>query len=533
MASLRHLWYNLILLLTLYSSPIHAALTKTYSPLSPTAYTALHNPARGLVYQQDIYLSDPSTYLTTSSLHAALSAPANAGITLIQPMIYLDTAVSGSPLSSTDLASISSTINAIRTSSLKAVVRFAYTASSTASPTEPAPHAIIAHIAQLVPLLQSASDILLTVQLGFIGAWGEGYYTFPSFGSLGTINSTQQAARNAVADALLAAVPYPIQLEMRTPAFKQALLTSTAVSVDAASAFSNETGARIGHFDDCFLASPSDEGTYREVAADGPDHVYITEESRYTVRGGETCVPTKAALYQCKAALEALQREHWSWLHVWNAQYTKAWKKGGCWATIQAGLGYAVGLKQGVFEVGGQADADAVGWRDVSVVNKGFASPMLEYTLEVLLVPSVLVSGSGSSTDGKGNFTGYAATLPLALVDVRTWSGLAEGGMTALPDVNFFASNSSSPTNDSGPFEMFWNIHDSNPTAATNPAYRIMLGNVVNASSSAPKWIANTRINRLGVTVEGLRTNVESGGGVAVEMSKTSFQVSGQKVLVW
>jgi len=105
--------------------------------------------------------------------------------------------------------------------------------------------------------------------------------------------------------------------------------------------------------------------------------------------------------------------------------------------------------------------------------------------------------------------------------------------MTALPDVNFFAANGSSPTDDSGPFEMFWNIHDSNLAAATNPAYRIMLDNVANASSSPQKWIANTRINRLGVTVESLGSDVGSGNGVVVEMSRTSFQVNGQKVLVW
>jgi len=192
-------------------------------------------------------------------------------------------------------------------------------------------------------------------------------------------------------------------------------------------------------------------------------------------------------------------------------------------------LGYKVGLQQGVFEVGGQADGGAVGWRGVSVVNGGFATPMLEYVLEVLLVPSVLVS----STSLKGNFTGYTATIPLALVDVRTWSGLAEGGMTALPDVSFFAANSTSSTTIPGPFEMFWNIHDSNPAAATNPAYRIMLDNVANASSSAVKWVMNTRINRLGVTVQGLGNDVGSGEGVAVEMKTTSFGVNGQKVLVW
>ena len=154
---------------------------------------------------------------------------------------------------------------------------------------------------------------------------------------------------------------------------------------------------------------------------------------------------------------------------------------------------------------------------------------MLEYMLEVLLVPSVLVS----STSVKGNFTGYAATIPLSLVDVRTWSGLAEGAITTLANINFFAANDSSSTTIAGPFEMFWNIRNSNPAAATNAAYRIMLDNVVTASTSAAKWIANTRINRLGITVEALGNDVGSGGGVAVEMKTTSFGVNGQKVLVW
>ena len=84
--------------------------------------------------------------------------------------------------------------------------------------------------------------------------------------------------------------------------------------------------------------------------------------------------------------------------------------------------------------------------------------------LEVLLVPSVLVNGSGPGS----NFTGYAATLPLSLVDVRTWSGLVDGSITVLPEVIFSAANGDEA---SGLFKMFWNIHDSNPAAATNPAW--------------------------------------------------------------
>ena len=41
-----------------------------------------------------------------------------------------------------------------------------------------------------------------------------------------------------------------------------------------------------GHHNDCFLASSTDFGTYDDKSVEYP---YLTEDTKYTVMGGETC----------------------------------------------------------------------------------------------------------------------------------------------------------------------------------------------------------------------------------------------------
>jgi len=311
---------------------------------------------------------------------------------------------------------------------------------------------------------------------------------------------------------------------MRTPALKQAFLNSSLVSVTEENAFNaGDLGASIGHFDDCFLASPDDQGAYRESSLTGPDHMYVAAESQWTVRGGETCVPSKASLYSCPRALKVLEQEHWTFLHIWNPKYVTAWKNGGCWKAIQARLGYWLTIAHGTFLTGSDEDDMVVGWKNLTGTNLGFAAPMMKYELEVLLIPSALVS-AGST----GNFTGFTTTVPLVnasspSLDLRYFTG-----SLAFPDISLCQS----PVNavdTTGGFEMFWNIHSGGSSV---PAYRIMLGQAANASTPAPSWLGKTRINRLGVSVEALPLDIDC-MQCNQRMTATSFTVDGEGVLVW
>jgi len=519
----------LLLFLALLSSHslVFAATYKSYIPTSATDYIALRNPGRGLLYQQDIFLSQPDTYITPSVLKSALSSKPTPGIDLIQLVIYLDNAISGTPLNTANLAAIATMFNNIRDAGVVSIVRFAYTDRQSASIPEPAPDAVVNHIQQLAPLLQAASDVILTVQLGFIGVWGEGYYTSSYYGKAGVYSPAQQAARDQVTTALLEALePSRTQIQMRTPALKQAFLNSSEVSVTEQNAFSiSDVGAHIGHFDDCFLASPDDQGTYRESSLSGSDHAYIAAESQWTVRGGETCVPSKASLYSCPRALKVLEQEHWTFLHIWNAKYVSAWKKGGCWQNIQAKLGYWLTIKQGTFLTGSDDDDKdkVVGWKNLTGVNLGFAAPMMKYELEILLIPSSLVQ-AGS----KGNSTGFSTTISLAdaslpSLDMRYWTG-----SLAFPDVSLCQSPGSS-INTTDSFELFWNIKG---VSNSDPSYRILLGQAARTSTPAPLWLGKTRINRLGVSVEALPQD-NAGLRCNQRMTAMSFMVDENGVLVW
>lgn len=67
----------------------------------------------------------------------------------------------------------------------------------------------------------------MSVQAGFIGTWGEWYYSThystPGLGGSYAPTPRQQADRNTITTALLDAVPRSRMLQLRTPSYKQVL----------------------------------------------------------------------------------------------------------------------------------------------------------------------------------------------------------------------------------------------------------------------------------------------------------------------
>lgn len=238
---------------------------RAYTQLNDTAYTALLNPSRGFIEQEDVYLSDSSTYVTASTLEW----PASFNSVIQQAMIYLDTHLDGSAITATELTSLDTMFAAYRSAGMKVVVRFAYTTETTGT-TDVNVTAMAAQIKQLGPLMTKYADIVFVIQQGFIGAWGEQYYS-SNFGNDGTVTDAQWADRNTIAKDLLAIVPSGSFGQMRTPAYKQKLLNSTAVSVTSSNKFTSGVGPQIGHFDDCLFGSTTDEGALSYAYAFGRD----------------------------------------------------------------------------------------------------------------------------------------------------------------------------------------------------------------------------------------------------------------------
>src|SRR4029453_10691495 len=116
------------------------------------------------------------------------------------------------------------------------------------------------------------------------------------------------ATRKRIYDALLAALPDDRMTLTRRPSFKR---DAYGGPLTTPTAFASTPLARIGHLNDCFLASASDEGTY-QVAGEEP---YAVADSAFVPVGGETCAvnPPRSA---CPSALTEMARLHWSFINT-------------------------------------------------------------------------------------------------------------------------------------------------------------------------------------------------------------------------
>ena len=140
------------------------------------------------------------------------------------------------PLSAALLTNIQADFDNARAAGVKLIPRFVYTTTATAGscaegficpPYGDAPKAVVLnHIEQLKPLLIQNADVIACMQMGFIGTWGENYYT-DYFGDASSNQSAQKLLDNNLQDrfdvlqALLNALPKDRMVQVRYPQFKQ------------------------------------------------------------------------------------------------------------------------------------------------------------------------------------------------------------------------------------------------------------------------------------------------------------------------
>ena len=242
------------------------------------------------------------------------------------------------------LGTIRSLFAAVREGGAKCVLRFCYSNgySEKDKPWDATPEQVLRHIAQVKPLIQENYDIILVVQTGFVGSWGEWYYTE---------NFNDNASRKSVVDAMLDAVPDNRQIELRTPAFKMTLYGySLADTLTRTTAHRNDIKGRLGGHNDCYLAGANDQGTYRG----SNDRNYWGAESAYTIMGGETCAVSeycncvpKDENSKYKGALADLAFYHFTYLNQnYNTAVLSRWRSQGCFEEIQKRLGYRYVLEK-------------------------------------------------------------------------------------------------------------------------------------------------------------------------------------------
>jgi hypothetical protein len=356
------------------------------SGLTAVAYGAdpdsiFANPERGFYQVNEV---QASSYQALSQAWLQNLRTQNA-ISLVFHMVYLDSFV-GSELSQGFLDALAADFATLRKAGLKAVLRFAYTSNSTKPYGDASKTRVLGHIAQLKPVLFANSDVIAVMQAGFVGAWGEWYYT-DFFGDNGAVSASQWTDRQEVVNALLDALDLGRPIQLRTPAFKQHFYGTLALT--SAEAFTATAKARVGHHNDCFLASSDDMGTYANVTA---DKAYLAQENLYLPQGGETCATSTYSTWS--NAQTDMNNLHWSFLNLaYHPDVLASW--GTNIDIARRKLGYRLSLVSGAYAASVQAGSDF----DVQVTirNDGFAPPFAPRQLNFIL---------------RGASTSYVAKLP-------------------------------------------------------------------------------------------------------------------------
>ena len=400
-------------------------------PLVTRAFTAssapLLNPERGWMQGGGVAM------LATDDL-SKLRAE---GYTLVYGDVRLDAWRTSKTLDPARLTGLDAAFASARAAGVKVVLRFSYNDPNTGPSEDAALDVVLAHLDQLAPIVRKNADVIAVWEAGFIGQWGEWH------GSTNGLDTP--TARKAVVDAELAALPASRAVQVRTPMFKADWFPAPLTD---AQAFDGSAQARIGHHDDCFLASADDYGTYDAPVGKWMD--YVAADTRFTPIGGETCAvyPAKTA---CDPARAEMARLHWSFLNDrYHPDVLAGWKTGGCSDDIGNRLGYRLSMTEAAWSA--RVRPGGVLHVTLSLSNSGYAAMFNPRGAHLALI---------------GPSTTKPAVLPT--IDPRRWAP----GAPSTIDVRLRIPASIAP----GSYRLALWLPDDAPAIHERPEYAVRLSN--------------------------------------------------------
>jgi hypothetical protein len=463
------------------------------------------NPERGFYHPTDTRASAFEA-LDEAELkgYRSPSRASNATYDVVSTLVYRDFVLDKfrtGPINEATLSNLGADFNTVRQAGIKMIVRFTYTLETKEGncpdkaicpPYGDAPkNIVLGHIGQLKPLLQQHADVIAFVQMGFIGIWGENYYT-DYFGDAsanskeGKLLDQNWQDRAEVLKALLDATPKEIMVQVRTPQTKQRQVYGiqsavTSAPLTDAEAFTNSDKARIGFHNDCFISSPDDYGTYDDYGNSSTPHksetaalkAYFAADSKYVVVGGETCSDDYSPQNDCPPsgiAEQEMKNMHYTYLNTsYNNNVNNDWVDGGCMDNIKKNLGYRLLLKTATLP-SSVSKEDPLKIK-ITLENVGYTSPVNARPVQLIL---------RNTSDKK------VYTLPLD-TDLRKWYP----GQTTL-ETNVLLSTASVPA---GTYELLLGLPDAHASIAERPEYAIRLANT-------GVWEEQTGYNKLNHTLE-------------------------------
>jgi hypothetical protein len=186
---------------------------------------------------------------------------------------------------------------------------------------------ILTHLKQLGEVYTKYADVISYVELGMYGPWGE-------------MHTSKCCTTDNVTEALntlLEATPDTIKIGVRTPNYVAAWLGISTSDFDvnsdvfkAAVAQKGKDAYRVGMYNDGYLGSSSDLGTFSAVKRQKGVE-WLGEFAKYTLYGGECVRDTGNTVIGAYNTIDYISKEafqtHTSYLNIsWNDSVISAWK---------------------------------------------------------------------------------------------------------------------------------------------------------------------------------------------------------------
>ena len=426
--------------------------TLTVSATGGAAYpideTDFPNPERGFYEHAEWSHASRGNY-NDNLWDSYFTDAAAANRSLLLRIYYLDTDElrQNKQLPNGFITMFNNDMQKIRNNGMKCILRFAYDKNSGDGFQDASPATWETHLAQLKPYLQANADVIYVVQAGFLGVWGEWYYS-----SLGTGDEIEWSYRQNLIDQLLDAVPANRYVQLRTPLFKKTYLGNNS-PLTSALAYHGSDQARLGHHNDAFLNGEKNQGTYGDRTE---DMKYIAQECLYVPIGGETNLDNgKSDIYNtwCKGSIAEAEMAqlHYSYLnHSYSEYVTDQWKDEGAYARISRNMGYRFQLLSASFDA--QVVAGTSMNVQLNIKNVGYAPLYNERYAYIVL---------------KNNTNTYS--IPLSS-DPRTWA--PNNATTAINEYITLPA-----TMVPGTYDLYLYLPDASASIAKNPKYAVRFAN--------------------------------------------------------
>lgn len=271
-------------------------------------------------------------------------------------------------------------------------LRFRYDANGKTNPEPASFDQVLKHISQIKEsgLLEDYKDLLMFVETGFVGAWGEQHS--------GKYTSLEYKAQ--LVDAMLDMVPDDIPITVRTPNTFAKWAGIQQSEIDSWVSEPGSDAARIGMYNDGYMGSDSDLGTYSNREK---ETTWLGKQTTATYYGGEFSGnldwAKKYDTYYPENAIPEMYKTHLSYInsniynlykdYTFGEQYdvenvnNSAYYGETVFKFIRDHLGYRFVLRDSkLSQEVSQGDTLNL---NISVENTGFANPIRPQKAEVIL----------------------------------------------------------------------------------------------------------------------------------------------------